>query len=145
MAELSKDVIEGSDAFEELPVQVNTSHDPFDGDSQKFSWPRQVNIGQLQIEVTEALGEQVRLAFILPVGEDGVDEPIDDDHPLVVYVTPSSADLAAVRQVMAAHRPDPYYGMSDEERQAAQLQEKVASGAELSLPEMQQALRLLMG
>ncbi|MET7363250.1 hypothetical protein ABZS76_33100 [Streptomyces sp. NPDC005562] len=131
--------------FEQDEASVATTGvDPFSGDSQRFTWPRQANIGQLQIEITEALGDQVRLAFISPRDTEGGDVEVSDEAPLIVFVTPSSADLAAVRQVMAAHRPDPYYGMSDEERQVAQLQEKIRSGADLTMEEMQKALRMLV-
>ncbi|MEU6362303.1 hypothetical protein [Streptomyces albidoflavus] len=129
-------------------IEVDTSGgggDPFLGNCQQFTWPRAVHIGQLQAEVSEVMGEQVRLAIVLPVGEDGMDVEVGAARPLTVFVTPSSADLSALRRVMAAHRPDPYYGMTDDERQRAQLEEKVRSGADLSLAEIQQALRMLVG
>jgi hypothetical protein len=143
MAGMNEDLgVPGGLSFGE--IQVSTIVDPFDGDSQRFDWPHPVSIGQLQVEVEEALGEHIRVAFIPPVDEEGADEEVSEEHPLIVYVTPSSADVTAVRQVMAAHRPDPYYGMTDEERQAVQLQEKIRSGAELSMEEIQTALRMLV-
>lgn len=120
------------------------SSDPFGGDSQRFTWTRPVTVGQLQAELDETVGPQVRVAMVFPRDSDGVEVQADTQNPITVYVTPSSADLAAVRQVLAAHRPDPYYGMSDEEREGAQLREKIASGADLTMDEMQQALRLLI-
>lgn len=120
------------------------SSDPFGGDSQRFTWTRAVTVGQLQAELDETVGPEVRIAMVFPRDSEGVEIEIDAQNPITVYVTPSSADLAAVRQVMAAHRPDPYYGMSDEERENAQLREKIASGVDLSLDEMQRALRLLV-
>ncbi|MFD8648642.1 hypothetical protein [Streptomyces mirabilis] len=139
MAELTKD--------DETPQLANTpldSSDPFGGDSQRFTWTRNVTVGQLQAELDETVGPEVRIAMVFPRDSDGVEVEADDQNPITVYVTPSSADLAAVRQVMAAHRPDPYYGMSDEERGDAQLRVKIASGAELTMDEIQRALRLLV-
>ena len=133
---------------DELPQQASDpsdSSDPFGGDSQRFTWPRHVMVGQLQAELDESVGPDVRIAMVFPRDGDGQEVEADGQNPITVYVTPSSADLAAVRQVMAAHRPDPYFGMSDEDRENAQLREKIASGAELSMDEMQRALRLLIG
>ena len=139
MAALTKDDAEA------IPVEAEDGdkRDPFKGDSQRFTWPRGVEIGQLQDEVTLALGPSVRLAAFYPV-DDGVPLPVDAQNPVTLYVTPSSADLAAVRQVLAGHRPDPYYGMSEEERTNAQLREKIASGQTLTAEETTRALQMLI-
>lgn len=120
------------------------SSDPFGGDSQCFTWTRSVTVGQLQAELDETVGPEVRIAMVFPRDAEGQEIEADAKNAITVYVTPSSADLAAVRQVMAAHRPDPYYGMSDEERENAQLREKIASAVDLSQDEMQRAFRLLI-
>lgn len=120
------------------------SADPFGGNSQRFTWTRSVMLGQLQDELDATVGPDVRIAMMFPLDGEGQETEVDAQNPITVYVTPSSADLAAVRQVMAAHRPDPYYGMSDEERQNAQLREKIASGVDLTPDEMQRAFRLLI-
>lgn len=133
-----------TDKSTDEPVSVMAGGDPFDGDSTVFAWPRDVSIGQLQIEVTAQLGENVRLAVVAPVDEVGGPAPVDAQNPLTVFVTPTSADVAAVRQVFAAHRPDPYFGMGEEERHSAQLADKVRSGEDLTVEEMRQALRLLV-
>jgi hypothetical protein len=118
--------------------------DPFRGDSHRFTWNREVAVGQLQVEVTEALGPSVQVAAVIPIDEDGLPGPVSAQDPVIFYVTPSSVDLAAVRRVLAEHRPDPYYGMTDEEREQAQLREKIAAGGELTPGEMQMALRMLV-
>lgn len=131
----------------EQPVAVEAgveSADPFGGDSQRFTWPREVSVGQLQTEVSAALGDGVRVAVIAPLDEEGAPVTVDAQSPLTMYVTPSSADLVGLRQVLAAHQVDPYFGMSGEERQQAQLREKIAAGGELTPGEMQQALRMLV-
>ncbi|PPS89450.1 hypothetical protein [Streptomyces sp. MH60] len=139
MAGLSKDM-------EPTPEADGSSDpvDPFRGDSYRFTWTRQVEVGQLQAEVTETLGPSVQVAAVIPIDEDGMPGPVSAEDPITFYVTPSSVDLAAVRRVLAEHRPDPYYGMSDEERAQAQLREKIAAGGQLTPDEMQMALRMLV-
>ncbi|MGW7100414.1 hypothetical protein [Streptomyces sp. NPDC054838] len=140
MAELTDDVTNTA----VLSEQASSMVDPFAGDCQRFAWPREVNIGQLQVEVSAALGDEVRLVVSPPVVAEGGTVAVDAQNPLIVFVTPASADLAAVRRILAAHAPDPYYGISDLERQKMQLREKVRSGADLSLAEMQEAMRMLL-
>ncbi|MGW9067925.1 hypothetical protein ACWGQT_00535 [Streptomyces yangpuensis] len=139
MAELTDDVVTTA----VLSEAASTMLDPFAGDCQRFAWPREVNIGQLQVEVSEVLGEAVRLVVVPPASEEGP-LPVDVQNPLTVFVTPASADLAAVRKVMAAHVPDVHFGMSDLERQQMQLREKVRNGGDLSLAEIQDAIRMLL-
>lgn len=118
--------------------------DPFAGNGVQFSWPSEVNVGQLQNELVKALGPGVQIAVHWSKTEDGEDAPVDPKSPLEVFVTPKSVDLDAVRKVMSVHRPDPYYGMSQEGRRRVQLTEKVKSGADLSMQEMQEALRMMV-
>jgi hypothetical protein len=142
MAGLMDDVAE--------PIPAETAADgsdpkcPFRGDSQRFTWPRDLQIGQLQDEVTEALGPDVRLAAFFPLDDEGEPVPVGAQTPITLYVTPSSADLAAVKQVLATHRPDPYYGMTDEQKAQAQLREKIASGQPLTPEETTAALQMLL-
>ncbi|MFJ4902880.1 hypothetical protein [Streptomyces sp. NPDC088727] len=126
------------------PTDPADLSDPFGGNSQRFSWNRAVMLGQLQAEMGETIGPDVRVALVFPRGENGQEVTPDAKNPIVVYVTPSSVDLAAVRKLMSAHRPDPYYGMDSAQRQDAQLREKIASGQDLTLDDMQRALRLLV-
>jgi hypothetical protein len=138
-----------SDEAEPIPV-VDTEdvgidpRCPFRGDSQRFTWPRDLGIGQLQEEVTEALGPDVRLAALFPFDADGAPVAVSAQAPVTLYVTPSSADLAGVKQVLAAHKPDPYFGLSDEEKARVQLREKIASGQELTAQETTMALQMLI-
>lgn len=144
MAGLIKDDGAAPVPAEAMAAGGGDSKDPFSGDSQRFTWPRELEMGQLQAEVTEALGPDVRLAAFFNHDEEGAQLPVSADRPVVIYVTPSSADLAAVKQVLAVHKPDPYYGMSPEQVQQEQLKAKIASGQELSAEEMQAALRMLI-
>lgn len=118
--------------------------DPFRGDSQRFTWTRALELGQLQAEVAEALGSGIQLAVLHQYDDDDRVLPVDPQNPVTIYVTPSSADIAALRQVLAAHKPDPYYGMDDEQKAQAQLKEKIAAGEALSPEEMTMALQMLM-
>ncbi|MGA5598387.1 hypothetical protein ACPCSE_29555 [Streptomyces cellulosae] len=142
MADLINAVVE---AAPEAVSDNGDPQDPFQGDSQRLSWSRDMELGQLQEEVREALGEQVQLAVLFEHDEHHVPLPVDSEHPAVIYVHPSSTDLGALRQVLAAHRPDPYYGMTEEERAQAQVREKVAAGKPLTPDEMQLAFRMLLG
>lgn len=118
--------------------------DPFAGDSQMLKWPAEVNLGQLQVEVIAALGA-VQMAVYPPEDASGAVLPVTAADPLVVFVSPASTDLAAMREVLAAHRPDPYYGLSPEQIRQVQLEAKVRSGADLTMEELQQAVRQLFG
>ncbi|MFI0967093.1 hypothetical protein ACH4S8_37765 [Streptomyces sp. NPDC021080] len=132
---------------DEQPQQIaesTDSSDPFGGDSQRFTWDRDVQIGQLQVELDESAAQGAHVAMIFPRDADGQTVQVDAQNPITVYVTPSSASLTDVRQVLAAHQPDPYFGLSDEDRENVQLREKIASGAELSMAEIQRALQLLV-
>jgi hypothetical protein len=142
MAGLTND--EAEPTATDLEVGDGDAKDPFLGNSQCFTWARDLGIGQLQEEVSESLSPEVRIAALFPHDGQGELLPVDAQHPITIYVTPSSADLAAVRQVLAAHRPDPYYGMSDEERTQAHLRAKIAAGEDLTPDEMQMALRMLV-
>ncbi|MGW1436847.1 hypothetical protein ACWD7M_16550 [Streptomyces griseus] len=118
--------------------------DPFGGGSHQISWPRSVGVGQLQHEITQALGPDVRIAVSIPTDGHGGDHEVCEQHRLEIYVSPSSAG-AGVQKLLSAHRPDPYYGMSAAEIERVQLEEKIRSGAALTMAEMQSALRLLLG
>lgn len=118
--------------------------DPFAGDSQMLKWTSEVNLGQLQVEVIAALGP-VQMAVYPPEDASGEVLPVSAADPLVVFVSPASTDLAAMRAVLAAHRPDPYYGLSPDQIQQVQLEAKVRSGADLTMEELQQAVRQLFG
>lgn len=117
---------------------------PFQGNSQRFTWSRDLEIGQLQEEVTGALGPDVRLAAFFPLDAEDAPLPVSAQHPITVYVTPSSADLAAVKQLLAVHKPDPYFGMTNEEKAQVQLREKIASGQTLTPEELTMALQMLV-
>ncbi|MEU9405584.1 hypothetical protein AB0E08_07755 [Streptomyces sp. NPDC048281] len=134
------------DDSEPMPDEADTSDPkcPFRGDSQRFTWSRQLEIGQLQDEITSALGPAVQLAAFFPLDGDGDPLAVDAQNPITLYVTPSSADLAAVKQVLAVHKPDPYYGMTDEQKTQAQLREKIASGQPLTPEETTAALQMLI-
>lgn len=124
------------------PVLTTKHADPFEGDSRMLTWSEEVNIGQLVDELSAALPE-VQSA-VCPPQVDGVDVDVDATNPLVIFVSPSSTDLSQVRQVLAAHRPDRYYGLSEQEVQEAQLVEKINSDQQLTPAEMQMALKMLI-
>jgi hypothetical protein len=128
----------------ETAVDGTDSKCPFQGDSQRFTWSRDIQIGQLQDEVTQAMGPAVRLAAFFPLDDEGDALPVDAQNPVTVYVTPSSTDMAALKQVFAVHRPDPYYGMTDDEKAQAQIREKIASGQTLTAEEMTLAFQMLI-
>ncbi|GAA1978512.1 hypothetical protein [Kitasatospora viridis] len=123
--------------------------DPFGGNSQMVTWTSPINLGQFQHELRDALGDAVQLAVYVPreapVGNlPGAEIPVDADHPLTLFVSPSSVDPTQLRSLLAAHRPDPYYGASAEERLVIQVRQKVAAGQELTPEELTLALKVLM-
>ncbi|THA72557.1 hypothetical protein E6R60_26885 [Streptomyces sp. A0642] len=120
------------------------SMDPFGGGSHVISWPRAVTVGQLTDEIAQALGNEVSIAVAMPTDANGADREVSGQHPLKIFVTPPSTDLAAVKQLLAAHRPDPHYGMSDEDIKRGSLERKIRSGEELTMAEVQAALRMLI-
>lgn len=137
-----------NDGAEPLPadaaVDGSDPRCPFRGDSHRFTWARGLEIGQLQEEITEAIGPDVRLAAFFPLDDEGAPVTVDAQNPVTLYVTPSSADLAMVKQVLAGHRPDPYYGLTEEEKALVQLREKIASGQALTPEETTAALQMLI-
>ncbi len=118
--------------------------DPFRGNSQKFTWARGLEVGQLQDEVVRALGPDVQVAVLHNYDEGGGDLPVDSQNPVTVFVTPSSTDIAALKAVMSAHRPDPYYGLTDEQKAQVQLKEKIAAGEPLTPQELTMALQMVL-
>lgn len=118
--------------------------DPFQGDSQMVKWGQEINLGQLKDEVTAALGA-VQMAVYPPEDEAGADLPVDADHPNLVFVSPSSVDLVALRRMLGAHRPDPHYGLTPEQIQQAQLHEKIRAKEPLTQDELLQAVQMLYG
>lgn len=144
MAGMTKNDSAASPVSEMVTENGVGSKDPFQGDSQRFTWTRQVEVGQLQAEVVEALGASVQVAAIIPIDEGGQPGPVSEQDPITFFVTPSSVDLAAVRRVLAEHRPDPYYGMDEDQKAQAQLREKIAAGEALSPEEMTRALQMLI-
>lgn len=117
--------------------------DPFNEDCQQMSWASEVSIGQLQEEIVEAFGPGVHLATRAPRDTHGAEVAVSAQNPLLVFVHPASTDLTAVRAVLSAHRPDPYSGLSPEDRETVQLMEKVRSDSALTPDEYRRALRVL--
>lgn len=122
--------------------------DPFGEGSPTLSWTSKINMAQFIAELTETLPGTQIVAYLPQDDESGEEVPVDATHPYVFFLSPPSTDLTAVRQVLASHRPNPYFGMTDDERQQQQivtgLREKVAAGEDLTDTDIQQALRLLL-
>ncbi|MFH8483071.1 hypothetical protein [Streptomyces sp. NPDC018055] len=129
--------------LEKGPSLGGNGGDPFGEGSHRIFWPRDIVVGQLQDEIRQTLGSEVQIAVSIPTDSDGADHTVGEQHRLTIFVKPSGAG-DRVAELLAAHRPDPYYGMSDDEVKRAQLEEKVRSGAELTMKDMQAALRMLM-
>lgn len=126
-----------------VDVTAPRYRDPFGEGSPTIMWTQPLNLAQLVDEVRTSISNAQMVAY-LPEDDEGNDVDPDADHPYVFFMAPVDIDVAAVRRVLAAHRPDPYYGMSDEQRQQTQLIAKAKSGATLTNDEIQQALRLLL-
>lgn len=135
LTELTDGIGQQSAAPEGEPLD---GRDPFNGDSQVLEWSGELNVGQLRTEMADALGDALQMAVWTPSAS-------DPPGPSRVYVSPSSTDVAAVRRVLAAHKPDPYYGMSADDMTRIQLGQKARSDTPLTADEMQLAVKILFG
>jgi hypothetical protein len=134
------DVIEDEASL--IESEAALPRDPFDGDCQELQWLAEVNVGQLQQEASARQGSEVRVVVSAPkYDRHGTARPTGD--PVTVFVHPAAVDLEAVREVLAAHRPDPYAGLSEEEVREVLLMEKARSDEPMTLAEMREVIRIL--
>lgn len=112
--------------------------DPF-GDSKTFDVTRtDLNIPQLQDEIGAAAGYTVQLMLVMPGGD------VTEDNPATLYVSPGRIDGRTVQGKIKGHDPDPYYGMTEEQKERALIVEKIRSGEVLSPQEMTIALQSML-
>jgi hypothetical protein len=137
---------------EGLLQSLDEHSDPFSGNSQVLTWNRDINLSQFNAELTSTLPGAQMISYqaianvndVLTSGAAPIWAEVSDENPVVIYLSPSTIDLTQVQALLAAHRPDPYYGMSDQERLVAQVKAKLASGEVLTPEELTIALQALL-
>jgi len=92
---------------------------------------RDVSVSQLIDEITTDTGMDVQV--VLTRTKDGIDR---------LFVCPP-VELDSLSRIVAAHEPDPRYGMSAEQREHEDLLDKMKRGEPLSQKEMVQTVLYL--
>lgn len=108
-------------------------HVPFDGAAKSMQVVKDVNAHQLIEEVYGRLGD--RDAFEVVLTGEGAEQ--------VLYVL-GEVDMRTVRGVLESHVPDPYYGLSEEDRKVNKLRERLRSGEDLPAEELNTLLRAML-
>lgn len=90
-----------------------------------------VNVSQLTDEIVAATGMDVQA--VLTRSQDGIDR---------LFVCPP-VEMDALGRIIAGHKADPRYGMSEERRAHEELIDKLKMGEPISQEEMAQALLYL--
>lgn len=139
---------------EEGALQAATEHnDPFNGNSQVVTWGHPINLTQFVAELAAALPDVRIISYqpmenrgdVLNLGAAPVWADPSAEDPVVMYLSPSTVDLNAVQRLLVAHRPDPYFGLTDQQRLLVQVRDKLANGEVLTSEEMMIALQALLG
>lgn len=135
MADLKKAGIEPQGVYVEDAQEME---DPF-GDSKTFAVTRtDLNLPQLQDEIGAAAGYNVQLMLLMPTGD------VTEDNPATLYVSPGRIDGRTVQGKLKGHDPDPYYGMTEEQKERALIVEKIRRGEVLTPEEMTLALQSML-
>lgn len=124
--------------------------DPFDGDSKTFEVTSEINVEQVQREISERLGRQVRVALTIGLGEIA-----SKDKPGVLFVSPADIDGRTVRGVVESHKPrkvlpptpaHPANGpLVPNTPDVAAAREKLAEGGRLTSTEVSNLFRDILG
>lgn len=114
------------------PEELKTT-DPF-GDSKTFEITKEVNEAQLQAEIEEAVGHPVQFGV----------HRIPGETEGILFISPGKEiDGRTVAGKIRTHKPDPYFGLTDEQRLQAEVAEKVRQGKVLSPEELTVMLQAL--
>lgn len=109
--------------------------DPF-GDSLRMVVDSPPNVVQLQDELEEALGAEVSLSLAWS----------EEDRSGVLHVSPGPQEARQIiEETVAAHCPDPRYGLTEEDSLRSSVFEKIRQGEDLDLREVNVAIRALVG
>ena len=126
--------------------------DPFDGNSRIFSWGKDINLPQFNAELSTAVPGAHMVSYRAVTNRDDVElgalpvyADITEDTPVTIFLSPSTIDANQVLALLAAHRPDPYFGMSDQQRTLVQIRAKLSNGEILTPEEMTLAMQAMLG
>jgi hypothetical protein len=100
---------------------------------------REVNVSQFTDEIETKVGHkvQVSLTNVHP------DQPIGMDNPARLYVTPVVPEKL-IAEAISEHSADELYGMPAGQQERLRLAAKLEAGEELTIAEVNQALRLIL-
>lgn len=112
-------------------------------DASSFPLTKEINLIQLQDEIAAAVGQTVQTAV---TGNYDPAQPISPTNPATFWVAPNTVSSATVTATIAAHVPNPAYGMSNTEVLFQAALQKVLSdpNAVLTNDELQAAVRGLL-
>jgi hypothetical protein len=128
---IDKDAVE--EDVEGMLVPPQDGHIPFDGHAQVLEVTGDVHQRQLIEEVYAHLGDRNAYQVVLT----------GDDSGRALYIL-GDTDMDAVQDVVTAHTPDPYYGMSDTDRKVSELRERLGNGEDLSPADLNTLLRAML-
>lgn len=133
-------------------LDKSTHPDPFNGDSRIFSWGKDINLPQFNTELTAAFPGTHMVSYRAVSNPDATElgappeyADVTEDTPVTIFLSPSTIDANQVLALLAAHRPDPYFGMSDQQRALVQIKAKLATGDVLTPEEMTIAMQAVLG
>lgn len=113
---------------------------PFGEDALVYEVDVPINTSQLQDEISERVGSQVHLA-----ASSESDEPFSRDNVGTLFVTPGDVERKTVLSALDKHKPDPLYGISDQNRAFMDLRERVGSGKAMTAAELTEGLAVVLG
>lgn len=119
----------------------NSDESPIPG-STAFKVTKMVNLGQLEAELSTALGAPSLQAVL--VGPQDRNQPLDETNYYVLWLMPSSANEMTVYRVIADHQPDQNWGVPTVVRDFEVVWQKLLADPEAPLTNAEQ-LSLLRG
>jgi hypothetical protein len=116
------------------PEEIKNT-DPFDGASKTFEVDKEINLAQLQHEIEEASGATLQFSL----------HRIPGEVAGTLYIAPGKdIDGRKVNGKIKSHKPDPHFGLTDEQRMRAKVAEKVRAGKVLTPEELTVILQSLV-
>jgi hypothetical protein len=134
---------EYSDAPEEpvgLLMPPKAGQELFDGAGKSYKVTKDVRPGQLIEEIYERLGDRSKFEVVAHLDDDA---PVSEDNPLTLHLL-GDVDLRTVRGVVESHEKDENFGLSDEEAKLNVLKDRLTSGEDLPVKELNKLLRSML-
>lgn len=135
---------EYSDAPEEpvgLLIAPKAGQELFDGAGKSYKVTKDVRPGQLIEEIYERLGDRSKFEVVVHLEDD--DAPVSESNPLTLHLL-GDVDLRTVRGVVESHEKDDNFGLTVEEVKLNALRDRLASGEDLPVGELNKLLRSML-